>query len=156
TAGCTIWEYDDAHEEFRLQVSHYADERDAAILSAPGRVTTIRRGQGVTTQVVERRQPVQIADITVEGVYESPIRRALLEAGHRGLLGVPLLREEHVIGVLAVTRKSPGDFAPEIVQLLSTFATHSALAIQNARLFREIEQKGRQLETASQHKSEFL
>jgi signal transduction histidine kinase len=137
-------------------VSHYPEERDAAILAAPDRVTTIRRGQGVTTQVMERRQPVQIADITATGVYESPIRRALLEAGHRGLLGVPLLREEQVIGVLAVTRKTPGEFAPEIVQLLSTFATQSALAIQNARLFREIEVKSRQLAAASQHKSEFL
>jgi GAF domain-containing protein len=156
TAGCTIWEYDDAHEQFRLRVSHYADARDAAILGAPDRVTTIRRGQGVTTQVVERRQPVQIADIAAEGAYESPIRRALLEAGHRGLLGVPLLREEQVIGVLAVTRKTPGEFEADVVRLLSTFATQSALAIQNARLFREIEGKSRQLELASQHKSEFL
>jgi two-component system, NtrC family, sensor kinase len=156
TAGCTIWEYDDAHGQFHLRVSHYADERDAAILGAPHRVTTIRRGQGVTTQVVERRQPVQIADIALEGAYESPIRGALLEAGHRGLLGVPLLREEQVIGVLAVTRKTPGEFEPDVVRLLSTFATQSALAIQNARLFREIEDKSRQLEIASQHKSEFL
>ena len=156
TAGCTIWEYDDAHGQFHLRVSHYADERDAAILGAPHRVTTIRRGQGVTTQVVERRQPVQIADIALEGAYESPIRGALLEAGHRGLLGVPLLREEQVIGVLAVTRKTPGEFEPDVVRLLSSFATQSALAIQNARLFREIEDKSRQLEIASQHKSEFL
>ena len=52
--------------------------------------------------------------------------------------------------------KTPGEFPPEIVHLLSTFATQSALAIQNARLFREIEEKGRQLEAASRHKSEFL
>ena len=53
-------------------------------------------------------------------------------------------------------RKTPGEFAPEIIDLLQTFATQSALAIQNARLFREIEDKSRQLEAASQHKSEFL
>jgi signal transduction histidine kinase len=156
TAGCTIWEYDEAREEFRLRVSHYADERDVAILEAPDRVTTIRRGQGVTTQVVELRRPVQIPDITVAGAYESPLRRALIDAGHRALLGLPLLREEDVIGVLAVTRKTPGEFAPQIVKLLSTFATQSALATQNARLFREIEEKSRQLEAASRHKSEFL
>jgi signal transduction histidine kinase len=69
---------------------------------------------------------------------------------------VPLLREDEVIGVLAVTRKTPGVFEPEIVRLLSTFATQSALAIQNARLFREIADKSRQLEAASRHKSEFL
>jgi GAF domain-containing protein len=156
TAGCTIWEYDEVREEFRLRVSHYADAADAAALQALGRVTTMRKGQGVTTQVVERRQSVQIPDIAAAGAYESPIRQPLIAAGHRALLGVPLLSEDEVIGVLAVTRKTPGEFEPEVVRLLSTFATQSALAIQNARLFLEIEDKSRQLEVASQHKSEFL
>src|SRR5262249_30731661 len=84
------------------------------------------------------------------------IREPLIEAGHRALLGVPLLVEDEVIGVLAVTRKTPGEFEPEVVRLLSTLATQSALAIQNARLFQEIEDKSRELEVASQHKSEFL
>ena len=53
-------------------------------------------------------------------------------------------------------RKATGAFAPEVIDLLRTFATQSALAIQNARLFREIDNKSRQLEVASQHKSEFL
>ena len=69
---------------------------------------------------------------------------------------VPLLREDQVIGALTVNRRTPGEFAPEVVELLKTFATQSALAIQNARLFREVEEKGRQLAVASQHKSQFL
>ena len=69
---------------------------------------------------------------------------------------MPLLREERLIGGLVVTRKTPGEFPPETIELLQTFATQSALAIQNARLFHEIEDKSRQLEAASQHKSEFL
>ena len=69
---------------------------------------------------------------------------------------MPLLREDHLLGGLVVTGRAPGAFAPEVVELLKTFATQSALAIQNARLFREIEAKGRQLEEASQHKSQFL
>ena len=83
-------------------------------------------------------------------------RDAFVRAGYRALLAVPLLREEHLIGGLTVLRKTPGEFAPAIVDLLRTFATQSALAIQNARLFREIADKSRQLEVASQHKSEFL
>src|SRR5439155_8688412 len=71
-------------------------------------------------------------------------------------LAVPLAREDHLIGGLTVFRKTPGEFTADIVELLRTFATQSALAIQNARLFREIEQKSRELEVASQHKSEFL
>jgi signal transduction histidine kinase len=88
--------------------------------------------------------------------YESPVRKPLIDAGHRALLGVPLLSEDEVVGVLAVTRKTPGEFDPEVIRLLSTFANQSALAIQNARLFQDIEEKSRQLEAASQHKSEFL
>ena len=65
-------------------------------------------------------------------------------------------RKDRIVGGLVVRRKSPGDFAPELVGLLQTFATQSVLAIQNARLFREIEEKGRQLAIASQHKSQFL
>jgi len=60
------------------------------------------------------------------------------------------------VGGLVVSRKSPGEYSPEVVSLLKTFASQSVLAIQNARLFREIEEKGRQLEIASKHKSQFL
>ena len=60
------------------------------------------------------------------------------------------------MGALTVWRKQAGSFSPEVVNLLQTFATQSALAIQNARLFREIEEKGRQLELASKYKSQFL
>ncbi len=69
---------------------------------------------------------------------------------------MPLLREDHLLGGLIVNRKTAGEFAPQVIELLKTFATQSALAIQNARLFREIEDKSRQLEVASRHKSEFL
>jgi len=63
---------------------------------------------------------------------------------------------DRILVGLVVRRKSPGEFQPELVDLLRTFATQSVLAIQNARLFREIEDKGRQLALASQHKSQFL
>jgi signal transduction histidine kinase len=60
------------------------------------------------------------------------------------------------VGALAVQRNTPGPFAPEVVELLKTFATQSALAIQNAKLFREIREKSAQLEVANKHKSDFL
>jgi signal transduction histidine kinase len=80
----------------------------------------------------------------------------LIGAGFRALLSVPLLREEQVIGSLSLNRHVPGEFPSEVLEVLKTFATQSALAIQNARLFREIADKSRQLEAASRHKSEFL
>ena len=72
------------------------------------------------------------------------------------LLVVPLLGRDHVIGVLVVRRKAPGAFPQNTVDLLKTFAAQSVLAIQNAHLFTEIDEKSRQLEIASQHKSQFL
>jgi len=156
TDGCSIFEYDEAAEAFQLRASRYADPRETAVLDPIGRATPIPKGQGLAGRAALRREPVHIPDIAVAGAYESPVRTPLLQAGYRALLGVPLLREEQVIGVLTVSRKTPGDFAPEIVRVLMTFATQSALAIQNARLFREIADKSRQLEAASHHKSEFL
>jgi signal transduction histidine kinase len=76
--------------------------------------------------------------------------------GYRSLLTVPILREQQIMGGLTVWRRQVGEFEPEVVKLLQTFATQSALAIHNARLFREIQAKGRELEAANRHKSEFL
>ena len=72
------------------------------------------------------------------------------------MLIVPLLSPDAVVGALVVRRKQPGEFPKSIVELLQTFAAQSVLAIQNARLFSEIEEKSRQLAEASQHKSQFL
>jgi len=80
----------------------------------------------------------------------------VVQAGFRALLIVPLLRSEQIIGALVVRRKEPGEFPEHTVNLLETFADQSVLAIQNARLFREIEEKSRELAEASQHKSQFL
>src|SRR5262249_35904537 len=88
--------------------------------------------------------------------YDSRVRTNLIESGVRAVLAVPMIHQERLIGCLGVTRNRPGDFPPETIDLLRTFATQSALAIQNARLFREIEIKSPQLEVASQHKSECL
>ena len=106
--------------------------------------------------MADTREPTQIPDILQEGAYQSRLRDPLIRLGYRALLAVPLLREDRIIGGLVVNRKIPGEFSPEVVELLRTFATQSALALQNARLFQEIEEKSRQLEVANRHKSEFL
>jgi signal transduction histidine kinase len=107
-------------------------------------------------RAAEMREPIQIPDITQPGAYQSSVRDTLIRFGYRALLAVPLLREDQIIGSLSFNRKAPGAFPPEVVDVLKTFATQSALAIQNARLFREIADKSQQLEAASRHKSEFL
>src|SRR5262245_35565376 len=80
----------------------------------------------------------------------------MLRAGFRARLLVPLVRSDEVVGALVGRRREPGEFAPNTVELLKTFAAQSVLAIQNAHLFAEVEEKSHQLELASQHKSQFL
>ena len=147
-----VFEYDEAAEAF---VQRAATETGGALAEAR-RTTRIRKGEGALGRTAITLEPVQVPDITVPGAHESRLREILIESGVRAVLAVPMAREGRLIGCLGVTRNRPGDFPAETVELLRTFATQSALAIQNARLFREIEDKSRQLEVASQHKSEFL
>src|SRR5213594_3157956 len=150
--GCTIYEYDSDAEEFRLRAAHNADAGFVAAI----RAVPLRKGEGVMGRAAQMREPIQIPDIAVHGAYESRLRDVLIGAGYRALLSVPLVREDEIIGSLSLTRKLTGEFPTEVVELLRTFATQSALALQNAHLFQEIEEKGRQLEVANRHKSEFL
>jgi signal transduction histidine kinase len=129
-----------------------ADEGQSALL----RATRLRRGEGAVGQMAVTREPFQIPDIAAEGTYESRIRGTMLASGTRSVLAMPLLHETRLVGGLVVTRRKAGEFTRETVELLRTFATQSALAIQNARLFQEIEVKSQELRVASQHKSEFL
>jgi signal transduction histidine kinase/DNA-binding response OmpR family regulator len=152
TDSCTVYEYDERAEELLFRATHNLPEEVVAV----ARRAPIRRGEGVAGRMAVTLEPVQVADISEAGAYSGPLRDVLLRTGARALLGVPLLRENHLIGGLTVTKKTPGEFPPAVIDLLRTFASQSALAIQNARLFREIEDKGRQLEAADRHKSEFL
>src|SRR5262249_6598360 len=147
-----VFEYDEATEEFVQRVA----TESAGPLAEARRATRIRKGEGVVGRTADTLELAQVPDITLSGAYEGRLRETLIAAGVRAGLAVPMLREDHLIGCLAVTRNAPGDFPKETMELLRTFASQSALAIQNARLFREIEEKSRQLEVASQHKSEFL
>ena len=152
TRTCTVYEYDEVAEAFHLRATHNVPERVLALT----RVRPIRKGEGIAGRVAETRAPVQIEDITAESSYHGELRDVLLTAGVRAMLAVPLLREARLIGSLIVTRNTPGRFADDVIALLQTFATQSAIAIQNARLYRELEAKGRELEAASRHKSQFL
>ena len=150
--GGAIYEYDEAREQFYLHATdQLPDELVEALRAAP-----TPKGEGALGRMAVTGEPVEIRDIADEALYQSRVRELLIRLGYRSLLAVPLLREDHLLGGLVVNRNNAGEFAQPVIDLLKTFATQSALAIQNARLFREIEEKGRQLETASQHKSEFL
>jgi GAF domain-containing protein len=153
TDGGVIYEYDEAAEGFLLRASYRMEE----VLVEALRAAPIRLGEGTTGRAATIRAPVQVPDILDEREYTGTrVRPMLARLGYRSGLAVPLLREERIMGALTVWRKEVGSFSAEVVNLLQTFATQSALAIQNARLFREIEDKSREIEAANRHKSEFL
>ena len=151
TDAGVIYEYDELREVFLPRATERLETEIVETMLA----TPVRKGEGATGRLAEVQEPIQLPDI-LEAPAESRVRGVLVRAGYRALLAVPLVREDHLLGGLTVIRKSTGAFTPEVIDLLRTFATQSALAIQNARLFLEIADKSRQLEAANRHKSEFL
>jgi len=148
-----IYEYEEAALEFKLRATYGMEtELFETLRAAP-----IRLGESIVGHAGVIRAPVQIPDLQADQSLVVPRTRPVLaRLGLRSILAVPLLREDRIIGGLVVLRREPGSFSTEVVNLLQTFASQSALAIQNARLFRELADKSHQLEVASQHKSEFL
>ena len=138
---------------FHLRATHGVQEEIIEVHSG----ARIRLGEGAMGKAAATRTPVQVPDMLDErGTVLARVRPILAQAGYRSMLAVPLLIEEQTFGGLVVYRPEVGNFSPEAVNLLQAFATQSVLAIQNARLFREIGEKGQQLEIASKHKSQFL
>jgi signal transduction histidine kinase len=152
--GGVIYEYDEETRALsRISGAYGLDDDLGEIL----RAMPLRLGEGAAGRAAVRQAPVQVADVLAEGTYDVARVRAMFERhGYRSLLAVPLLFERQIVGVLVVWGHEPGTFAEEIVDLLRTLGTQSVLAIRNARLFRELADKGKQLEAASRHKSEFL
>jgi signal transduction histidine kinase len=148
-----IYEYDEPTQGFHLRASYQMEEELVNAYQA----TPLRLGQGATGRAAQTKIPTQIANLRQEQEFATRGMRPILSRlGYQSLLAVPLLLEQKIMGALTIYRRETGSFAPEVVNLLQTFATQSALAIQNARLFREIEDKSRQIEAANRHKSEFL
>ena len=150
TDAGTIYEFDEAEGVFVPSINYGAH----ADLIEALRESRLRVGdQTVIGQAAVKRTPAQIPDLA--DVPDYPLSY-VQQSGYRALLALPLLREDRLIGGLVVRRKAAGEFPAPVLDLLQTFASQSVLAIHNARLFREIEEKGHELESANQHKSEFL
>ena len=147
TDAGTIYEFDEEAGVFVPQASYGLAEEVIESL----RRSRIRMGEAGIGQAAAARAAFQIPDLERESSYPLVFLR---QAGYRALLAVPLLGEHGVIGGLVVRRTVPGRFPQETVDLLQTFATQSVIAIQNARLFREIDAKSRALEELSRNQEQ--
>jgi len=117
--------------------------------------TPIRAGRGTTTgRALLERRPVQIPDVQADPEYDFPEAQKL--QGHRTVLAVPLLREGVPLGTIGLWKTEVAPFTDKQIELLTTFADQAVIAIENVRLFDEIQDKNRQLAEASEHKSQFL
>ncbi|CAA9342958.1 MAG: hypothetical protein AVDCRST_MAG48-3760, partial [uncultured Friedmanniella sp.] len=114
----------------------------------------IRLDETLVGRAAREGHPLAVADL--DAVERDVHLQLLHEHGWRSVLAVPVLRDGRIIGVMVVRRKTAGPFADDIVDFMVTFANQSALAVVNARLFQQLEQKSAELEVASQHKSDFL
>jgi GAF domain-containing protein/HAMP domain-containing protein len=119
-------------------------------------VRDLNIGETVTAlgDAVANRAPLQFPDLRQRP--SNPLRDSALAAGFRSVLLVPLVGADRVMGVTILQRRAVGEFPEATIRLMQALATQSVMAIQNARLFREIADKSEQLAQASQHKSQFL
>jgi two-component system, NtrC family, sensor kinase len=147
-----VYEFDETTRHFHARATHQISPEHLATLWA----TPIRLGEGAVGRAAVIRQPVEVANIEQGQLVAPQTQGLLVREGMGSLVAVPLVREDQLFGGLVIVRRERGAFSPQTVATLQTFATQSTLAIQNARLFREIADKSRQLEAASRHKSEFL
>ena len=147
--GCGVFEFNPTRQAFDVVASH---NLSSAFLSAIHR-TTIDLGKTTIGQAAESGQPIQVPDMAAR--IQSSLRKFILEAGFQSVLTVPMTGDHMVRGIVLL-RRSPGQFDDRVVNLLTALASQSKVAIENARLFSEIEDKGRQIEAANRHKSEFL
>jgi GAF domain-containing protein/anti-sigma regulatory factor (Ser/Thr protein kinase) len=121
-----------------------------------GEVRDLNVGETMTAlgDAIAKRAPLQIGDLRTRP--PNPLRDSALAAGFRSVLLVPLVGADRIMGVTILQRRAVGEFPEATVRLMQTLASQSVLAIQNARLFREIADKSEQLALASEHKSQFL
>ena len=150
TEGGSIFEFDEDAQEFYIQAAFGTSQELLAAL----RATRVGLDDTLVGRAASTRTSIAVPDID-EAPRDAHLTQ-LLRAGWCSMLAVPLVREDSILGALVVRRRRPGAFSPQIAELVETFASQSALAIQHARFFQQLERKSRELEIASRHKSEFL
>ncbi len=145
-----VYSYDASRDAFELVGTSALDPafQDAV------RATRVGLDDSVMGLAAKRREPICVPDLSLAPSY--PLRDITLSAGFHSVLVVPLLGQNEIVGALVLQRQAAGDFPASTLALMRTFADQSVLAMNNARLFREVEQKGHELAIANEHKSQFF
>jgi signal transduction histidine kinase len=133
TEAGAIYVFDELQRALHLRATCGMDQELIDALTQQ----TIGMNEPYVAAVFAEREPLQVPDLR-EGA-PSPVNEVILRAGFRAVLVAPLIRGEEIVGLLVVRRRSPGGFAQNIVDLIKTFAAQSAVAIENARLFQNVE-----------------
>jgi len=142
TDAGAIYVFDELEREFRLRATYGMDQELIDAL----RQQHIGMDEPNVERAFAEGEPIQVADLREDA--PSPANEIVLRAGYRARLAAPLMRGEEIVGMLVVRRRTPGAFPPNIVDLMKTFAAQSALAIENARLFNNVEASLEDLRTA--------
>jgi len=125
-------------------------------ISADRKRWPLDRSTAMGRAIIDGRT-VHLSDVTTLDPVEFAGTRTLgRELGFKAAVAAPMMREDHAIGAVLLRKIESGAFMARQVELLETFAAQAVIAIENVRLFTEIQEKSRQLELASQHKSQFL
>lgn len=151
TDGGSLMEYDEETRLFGVRTT-YGTSRDVVERLRQSRIHVDETFVGRTAA---SRKVAQIPDLSKHQDLD-PHLTLLREAGWRSLVAIPLTRADRIVGALVVRRKQPGGFSDETCELLSSFASQSAIALTNARLYQQLERQSAELADASRHKSEFL
>jgi GAF domain-containing protein len=147
--GCGVFEFNQAHRALNVVASHNLSKEFLASIHK----TMIDIEKTTIGQAAESGHSIQVPDMAQ--THGHPYREFVLKAGFRSVLTVPM-KGDHTVRGIVLLRRSPGQFDDRVVNLLTALASQSKVAIENAHLFSEIEEKGRQIEAANRHKSEFL
>ncbi|HMJ30983.1 MAG TPA: GAF domain-containing protein, partial [Xanthobacteraceae bacterium] len=135
-----IYGYDAAKQQFNLTESIGIDK------AAEGNHLAIDQGTSVLGQAAEKGEPIAIPDLS--DAADHLLQDVAVAAGFHSVLVVPLVDQKGILGSLVVLRQNAGEFSPNLIGLMKTFAHQSVLAMRNARLFTEVDHKGRELATA--------
>ena len=135
-----IYSYDATKHQFNLTEAIGIDR------TAGGKHLAIDEGASVLGEAATKGEPIAIPDLT--DAADHPLRDVAVTAGFHSVLVVPLVDQKGILGSLVVLRRDTGEFSPNLIGLMRTFAHQSVLAMRNARLFTEVDQKGRELASA--------